>query len=96
MQEHLQSRIAGALGQLSQATHILNETSTAKVDHSNQIEHLLDDIIRQQNEIARSHEHWTELNGELSGTLQLGITDDVSLVAASRCVHRQARMHALF
>lgn len=84
VQETLQSRIAGALGQLSQATQILNESQD--LEYTNQIDDLLEDIVRQQNDIADKHEAWADINGDISKTVRLGITEGVTKAATARCV----------
>ena len=82
MQESLQHKITGALGQLSQATQILNETADYE---TTQLDDLLEDIIRQQNAIADKHEAWAEMNGDQSQTVRLGITSASRATATQRC-----------
>lgn len=82
LQESLQHKITGALGQLSQATQILNESADYE---TTALDGLLEDIIRQQNAIAHEHEAWAEMNGDLSQTVRLGITSGITQVATQRC-----------
>lgn len=89
MQETLQSRINGALDQLAEATQILNDTPD--LDYTTQIDELLEDIVRQQNEIAEKHEAFNTLNGDTSRTLNLGIHQGVTRDATARCAHSRTR-----
>jgi hypothetical protein len=84
MQEAFQSRTASALRQLAQATQTLN--GSQDLEHTNQIDTLLEDIVRQQNDLAEKHEAWADLNGDISKTVQLGITEVISKAAPARCV----------
>jgi hypothetical protein len=88
VQETLQSRIHGALDQLSHATQVLNDTSG--LDQTTQIEDLLEDIVRQQKEIATQHDVWAaEQLGDTSRTIKLGISEGVTKTASTRCASGQ-------
>jgi hypothetical protein len=84
VQETLQSRINGALGQLTHATQVLNDTTG--LDHTSQIDDLLEDIVRQQKEIATQHEALADQLGDTSRTVMLGINEGLTKTATARCV----------
>jgi hypothetical protein len=73
------------LGQLSHASQCLNGTPDAALHYTTQIDELLDDIVRQQKEIAQRHEAWLDQYGDTTQTVQLDITQAISTVAYSRC-----------
>lgn len=84
LQDDLQAQITGALGQLSRASELL--TTHADPSATAQLDDLLDEVIRQQNEISDKHAALAELTGgDASRTMNLGITGAVARQATQRC-----------
>jgi hypothetical protein len=85
LQDDLQAQITGALGQLSRASELL--AADADPAATAQLDDLLDEVIRQQNEIADKHAAWADATGaDASRTMNLGITGAVTRHATQRCV----------
>lgn len=84
LQESLQQKITGALGQLSRASELLS--TQPDLAGTTQLEDLLEEVIRQQNDIADKHEAWAEaVGGDATRTVRLpGITEGFK-AASHRC-----------
>jgi hypothetical protein len=82
MQAAIQAEITGALEQLSRASDLLSAqddpSSTAQLDN------LLEDIIRQQNEIAEKHAAWADATGA-SRSMNLDTTGALTAQLTQRC-----------
>ena len=84
LQDDLQAQITGALGQLSRASALL--TTHTDPAATAQLDDLLDEVIRQQNEISDKHSAWADATGaDASRTMNLGITGAVTRQATQRC-----------
>lgn len=84
LQDDLQAQITGALGQLSRASALL--TSHNDPAATAQLDDLLEEVIRQQNEISDKHAAWADATGaDASRTMNLGITGAVTRQATQRC-----------
>jgi hypothetical protein len=84
VQASLQDQINGALGQLDHVSSLLN--TNPDLAATNQLDDLLEQVIKAQEEIADKHRQWSDLTGgDASRTVQLGITGGITRAATTRC-----------
>jgi hypothetical protein len=84
LQENLQQQITGALGQLSRASQLL--TSHPELAGTAQLDEMIEEVIRQQNEIADKHDAWADATGgDASRTMHLGIEQGMTKQVTQRC-----------
>lgn len=65
------------------------------MEQTEQMDELLEDIVRQQNEINAKHGALADIVGDKGDTVQLGIQEGVTRTAMLRCAHHQPPAGAL-
>jgi hypothetical protein len=81
VQDDLQTKINGALGELADASAMLHDDK----EHSRKIDELLESIIKKQNDIASKQGAWAEVHGDVSQSMPLAVSGTVHDTATTRC-----------